>query len=84
MKKVIEMSSHGPSISAKIIEKLSSLTSTRMSSGGLSSRLFSSRANSLMTLGGRFSFVAYITPENKHCVEYSHAILNEHMVKSDQ
>ena len=49
----------GPSISAKIVVKSSSLTITLIPSGGDSSRFFSSLANCLMTFGGRFSLVAF-------------------------
>lgn len=48
----------GPSMSAYIIEKLSSFTPTLMPSGGVSSRFFSSFTSCFMTFGGRFSFVA--------------------------
>lgn len=49
----------GPSISANIVEKSSSLTTTLMPSGGVSSRFFNSFASCFMTFGGRFSLVAY-------------------------
>lgn len=49
----------GPSMSAYIIEKSSSLTLTLIPSGGVSSRFFNSLASCLITFGGRFSFVAY-------------------------
>jgi hypothetical protein len=51
---------HGPSISAVMLEKFSSLTNTAIPSGGLSSRFFNSLASSLMTFAGKtkFSFVA--------------------------
>lgn len=48
----------GPSMSAKIVEKSSSFTTTLMPSGGVSSRFFNSLASCLITLGGRFSLVA--------------------------
>lgn len=48
----------GPSISAYIVEKLSSSTPTLMPSGGVSSRFFNSFASCFITFGGRFSFVA--------------------------
>ena len=48
----------GPSISAKIVVKSSSLTPTLIPSGGVSSRFFNSFASCLITFGGRFSFVA--------------------------
>ena len=49
----------GPSISAYMIEKSSSFTPTLIPSGGDSSRFFSSFASCFITLGGRFSFVAF-------------------------
>lgn len=49
----------GPSISAKIVVKSSSLTLTLIPSGGESSRFFNSLANCLITFGGRFSLVAF-------------------------
>lgn len=54
----VQMKVPGPSISAVIIEKLSSFTPTLMPSGGVSSRFLSSFASCFMTFGGRFSFVA--------------------------
>jgi len=55
----------GPSISAHICEKSSSFTTTLMPSGGDSSRLFSSLASCLITLGGRFSLLAWASKKTK-------------------
>jgi len=45
-------------MSAKIVEKSSSFTTTLMPSGGDSSRFFNSLASCFITFGGRFSLVA--------------------------
>ena len=49
----------GPSMSANMIEKSSSLTPTLIPSGGDSSRFFNSFASCFITFGGRFSLVAW-------------------------
>jgi len=48
----------GPSMSANIVEKSSSFTTTLIPSGGDSSRFFNSLASCFITFGGRFSLVA--------------------------
>jgi len=65
----------GPSISAYMVVKSSSLTTTLIPSGGVSSRFFNSFASFLMTFGGRFSLVAYMSREDHEkdlpeCWEY--------------
>lgn len=57
----------GPSISAYMVEKSSSLTPTFIPSGGDSSRFFNSLASCFITFGGRFSFVALQKCQITHC-----------------